>query len=296
MVESPKTEEILLLDEHGDPTPEEQRASSILALFILLSIVSLSFFYLDRHSPYSPVSKRLLAAAMSADGSLLFAEDHLAMAAIEDLGEDFSKEVRGLPGWPPPGPTLSFDASTRQMTAAGMELLFEEGPFSLWLPRQDLRLPHFALARVDRIGPEGESTCRRKSRGSFQCGDAPWTRIGKRTLTIQGRNEECIWAHPLRDETLRITYPNVRSRYRVHSEEVDILVLRTALRDSAVGTGVPVEITVQYGEETRHFRHPDLRGWQEFVIPDAEEELDLELSISAREIGRRHLCYRFEMR
>ena len=278
------------LESDPEISAPEQRATFLLAFLMLLSIISLSFFHLDKRPPFAPMPKKMVGAILSLDSPVLFALDPLALAeASQQLDRASSITVLPATDWPPEGPILTMNGSHRRFTHAGFELLTENGPWSLWQPRRPSALPLFSLLEVEVDDGEQRIPCPRDHSGAHRCGPQSWSHMGTRSLRIEGKEEQCFWAHPLPNATLRLRFP------RVHSPRADQerLRLQTALSDPAIGTGAPVEVRVLVGDDQVLHRHRDRPGWQITTIPDPLDGADLILEISADDPRRRHLCFRF---
>ncbi|WP_146618277.1 hypothetical protein [Lujinxingia litoralis] len=219
--------------------------------------------------------------------------DHQAFRALRQHPELAHRPVALLSSWPPPSLTLSGANDRTRFERAEMTPLHASNDWILWEPTELLPLPLFGLASVHTLAADGQKeTCPRDDAGFALCGDARWMRPGPMEVEVGGRSSECIWAHPLPGRTLRITYPQVQAR----DERGRMLTLLTGLRDSSVGGGVPVDVSVQIGDQTLTHTHRDKRGWQALELPGVEAPSELTLEISSDNPGRRHFCYQFEYR
>ncbi|MFU8806891.1 MAG: hypothetical protein ACNA8W_23995, partial [Bradymonadaceae bacterium] len=113
------------------------------------------------------------------------------------------------------GPVLTRSRYLKRWFPAGLFDLFEvvaaaDGWILLDSPEtSDARqIPHIASARVVLRDEDGAITpCAPYRNGRFQCGEARWRYVGPRTVRIGGKDEDCIWAHPIDKATIVITYP-----------------------------------------------------------------------------------------
>ena len=271
----------------------ERKTAFMLTALLLASLVSISFFNLDRHPSFPPISEKMVAGINTTETPVIFALDPVSLAALEKRRHDLQPSILPLTTWPPEGPVLAFDASQPRLVAASMERRLDKGIWTLWIPRGFAPLPFFGLATVELEGADGKiEICTPDVQGGHQCGDAGWTRMRRRDVTIDGESQTCIWAHPIAEKTLRFRFPDVTH----HGRNGDELWIDTALRDSSVGTRANVDMTIRLGEDSVTHRHRDRRGWQHVKVPRSLESQELVIEISADEPGRRHFCYRFDFR
>lgn len=148
------------------------------------------------------------------------------------------------------------------------------------------------------IQPKGQPSRRcpklqTKNTTRHQCDSPSWAYVGaKPDMRINGQTHRCIWAHPLEDTQTIIRYaPTLRPSQPAAT-------LRFALDDRAVGAqGAPIHIEVRLGQQHITHQHPNQRGWTEIdlgplIKAQPEEALPaLELTLSAPQVGRRHLCF-----
>ncbi|GEM_PF-5783436 len=121
----------------------------------------------------------------------------------------------------------------------------------------------------------------------YRCSDKGWGFVGPNTLTISGRKETCVWAHPLKGATTLISYGST------DPAEFDDLHLWTALDDGVATAGGPVEITAHWGDARTDITHPAEPGWEKTPLNRPDAAASLELSVRAERVGQRHFCYRF---
>lgn len=269
----------------------ERNTIFVLTALLLTAIVSISFFNLDRHPAFPPPSDELVDAIDTTESPVVFADDPVSLAVLEERQSDLDATIRPLTFWPARAPLVTFGATPGYDDH--YEMAFDDSVWTLWLPANVEPSPVFETAVVEVEGADGtRRTCPRQADGAHQCGDAGWTRIRSRTLTIDGQRERCIWAHPIQDHTLRIRFADVPTL----DEASERLHLETALSDAAVGTGVAVDFEVHVDDRSVSHRHADRRGWQSVLLPAIAEPSELVVEVAADEVGRRHACFRFELK
>ena len=97
---------------------------------------------------------------------------------------------------------------------------------------------HLDDARISVIGPAGEERrCGPFIFGRANCGEQPWEYVGVERLKVGGRTESCIWAHPIADSILRISFPLPAAP--------GLLTGRAGFADSAVGPGRQGEVSLR---------------------------------------------------
>ncbi len=284
-----------------DETPDEESADThelerntifVLAALLLAALVSIAFFNLDRHPAFSKPSDDFIEAIDGLDAPIVFANDPVALAALDDRQADLRPAIYPLQTWPPEGPLLNFGSIPADFERAGLEAIAEESVWTLWKPADYAPLPFFGGARVEVIEPDGTRRLCEPTSGGHKCAEPSWNRVRHRTITVDGERQRCIWAHPMEDRIIRITFPPVATE----TGEGRQMWIRTALRDAAVGAGghIDFQVTID-GQEIRH-RHTDRRGWQNAKLPSVEEPRELIVEVSAPSVGRRHSCFEFELR
>ena len=120
----------------------------------------------------------------------------------------------------------------------------------------------------------------------FRCSDRDWGFVGPNTLTISGRKQTCIWAHPLDGATTIISYGTL------DPEATGGVDLWTALDDSVATSGGPVDISVRWGDATTDVHHAPQTGWKKTVVQRPDASATFEVTVRAEHVGRRHFCYR----
>ena len=268
----------------------ERKTVFVLTALLLAAIVSISFYNLDRHPAFMAPTDELIDEVNDTSKSVVFAADPVSLSVLEDRQSDLEAAVYPLTSWPQEGLLLSFGSRHQFYAADELELKASESVWSLWTPSQMEGLPFFGVATVELEGADGESrTCRRDFRGAHQCGDAGWSRMRQRELTIDGEQQRCIWAHPIDGHILRFRFPDIAPR----GPEDKQLRLESALTDRSVGGGVPVDFVIRHGEASSSHRHSDRRGWQSTLVETSDATDELLVEVSASEVGRRHICFRF---
>jgi len=116
---------------------------------------------------------------------------------------------------------------------------------------------HLADARISVIGPSGEETrCAPFIFGRANCGKQPWEYVGLEQLKVGGRTESCIWAHPIADSILRISFPLPAAP--------GLLTGRAGFADSAVGPGREGEVSLRVtvaGEPVLELKRQRVQGF-----------------------------------
>lgn len=271
----------------------ERNTIFVLAGLLLAAIVSIAFYNLDRHPAFPTPSNAFLEQLDETQSSVVFADDPLSLTALERRHTELNAHIRPLASWPPQAPLVSFGSVPPHLKEADMELVAEDSVWSLWVPSEFAATPVFDAAVVEVMDADGQPrTCARDARGAHQCGDRGWTRVRRRDLTVDGERQSCIWAHPMEDRVVRIRFSGVTTA----GTDGERLWLQTALRDSAVGTGEPVDFDLRVDNATLFHRHQDRTGWQSTVLPVVDEPGELTIDISAERPGRRHICFRFQLR
>lgn len=272
----------------------ERNTIFVLAGILLTAIVSIAFFNLDRHPAFPPPSDEFIEAVGHNAGSVVFAHDPLAIAAFEERQSDLASTVVPLTMWPPEGPVLSFGNQEHKFASLqGWEQVATESVWSLWMASDFEATPFFGTATVEVDSQDRPAVdCRRDADGAHRCAEPRWTWVRQRDLTIEGERQTCIWAHPMDDKIVRVRFPNVVA----DGSDGQHLYLESALRDDAVGTGAPVDFTIQLGEKSTSHTHRDRRGWQATALPVTEKPEELVVEVAADRPGRRHICFRFDLR
>ena len=277
-----------------DPVDDNIERSTIFVLagLLLAAIVSIAFFNLDSHPAFPPPTDELIDGLNAVDSPIVFASDSVSLGVLEARQDDLEPTIRPTTSWPPVGPVLIFGAIPSELSSEDFEQLYQESVWSVWIPTKPSPIPIFEMATVEVVDREGQSrVCPRDAEGAHQCGDAGWTRVRPRQTTVDAQRVECIWSHPLEGKTLRIRFPGVTTV----GPDGERLRLKTGLRDQAVGDGGSVDFEAQIAGHTNSHRHTDRRGWQSTTLPGVTDPHELVVEVSASDVGRRHVCFRFDL-
>ena len=118
-------------------------------------------------------------------------------------------------------------------------------------------IDHLEASRVSVIGNDGtERICSPFVFGRSTCGTNAWEYVGVEQVKVSGRNETCIWAHPIPASILRISFPLPPAP--------GLLVGRAGFADSGVGPGRAGAVTVRVsvaGEQVAELRRERIPGF-----------------------------------
>lgn len=274
-------------------TKPPQRSSGAVIIALVLAAAGLVMALVFPRSDAPALPAEVAAAVAEHPAPIVLVTHHVAYRALRTHPDLASRPVALLSSWPPSSLVLSYRDDAVRFADAGMTRVSGQDGWAFWEPATLNALPIFDLARVETLDAQGQATpCPRDDAGFARCGEPDWMRPGPRQVEVDGERVTCNWAHPLPRRTLRIAYPEMPTR----DDQGRTLTLLTGLRDSSVGTGVPVEVSVTWGEGQLHHTHRDRRGWQALPLPDDADTAALTLDIFATNPGRRHFCYRFEYR
>ncbi len=146
--------------------------------------------------------------------------------------------------------------------------------------------------RIER--PRGKVTSRctaPRSEGGRSCpAEADWLYLSRRTLTIEGKNAECIWAHPTTGGDLVFTIPPMPE---ASQGQRLVLEVASAMTDEAVrltpdGASVRTDIE-QSGRIKGGVTLVNRTGWARTEVT-LEPNVPVELRVSTPRDGRRHHC------
>lgn len=158
-------------------------------------------------------------------------------------------------------------------------------------PTPSSEAPQLSEARIHTRRGDATSTCRRVSLARFQCDQPSWAFTGRHRARVGGREQTCIWSHPLDGRTTVVDYGAVAP-----PPEGRAYVLETALDDRVLDASGAVDVDIRVGERTIAHRQPAEKGWRRLELPEFDTPTRLILEISAEQVGRRHFCYRFATR
>lgn len=121
------------------------------------------------------------------------------------------------------------------------------------------------------------------------CPDSPtWIWVGPKAVQVDGEERQCLWAHPVKNGTLRVTFPAESSAAKLR--------LSTMLKDSAtrLPKGAPIEVTVrQEDSELLRFQHPNQVGVRSRSFTAAAGK-KFSMNVSTENDGMRHFCFQLE--
>lgn len=274
-------------------TEPPQRSPGTATLALVLAAAGLVMALVFPRSDAPALPAEVAAALAEHPAQIVLVTHHVAYRALRTHPDLATRPVALLSSWPPSSLVLSYLDDAERFVNAGMIRVSAQEGWVVWEPATLNALPIFDLARVETLDARGQVTsCPRDDAGFARCGEPDWMRPGPRQVEVDGERVTCTWAHPLPGSTLRIAYPEMPTR----DDQGRTLTLLTGLRDSSVGTRVPVEVNVTWGEAQLRHTHRDRRGWQALPLPADSEAAALTLEIFATNPGRRHFCYRFEYR
>lgn len=299
-------------------SPLQRRASlAAAALVALVALLSLAFWAtLDSRLPtdddYREVNERLARDAREGD-VLVFAP------AWADRGRDFITALPTLPGHelnedPFPGyrriwllaprhlPRFSLAEARGELLARpDVQATATPGGIAvgaLWLEPFELNRPRPLHLFADELRTAtvtlGTAPCRWEGR-RFQCPRADWNYVGAGWYEVEEKPFRCIWAHPVEDAPLRITFRGV--------QRAGVLRGRAAfVGRSAAGGGAPVRLELSRGKEAvGAVEFPNGTGLQPFELvlasasqvepADTDSAGELTFTVTARHAGRRHFCF-----
>jgi len=141
-------------------------------------------------------------------------------------------------------------------------------------------------ARVTQAG----RSCGDRRQGRWFCSGRSWNYVGPTTNMFNGAFLPCIWAHPVDEGPLAISFPRVKLGRA--------LVGNHGLADGAVDgfrSGAPVTMQIAVnGKPLQTLVRPNQKGWVGFRVDTsshAGQEVNLTLTVSTRQAGGRHYCF-----
>lgn len=154
-------------------------------------------------------------------------------------------------------------------------------------PPGDPLRKHLAQARVELVGPGLSEPCMRQRSTRFQCGKPLWNHVGAAAVQSEKVLRRCIWAHPVKDRTLRIVFPDVQLG--------SVLAGHHGLADDAAGYGTPVELAVSIdGRPVGRFGRPDEKGWEAWEIDTSDwkgERAKVVFEVRSEDDENRDYCF-----
>ncbi|MEW5852294.1 MAG: hypothetical protein AB2A00_26120 [Myxococcota bacterium] len=112
-----------------------------------------------------------------------------------------------------------------------------------------------------------------------------WNFVGPRELPVGGAGRSCIWAHPVTDATLSITFPSVALGRALR--------LGHGLADGAAGLEGAADVNVRLtaGAASRSVVHANAPGWVEDKLETAAGSTsDVVVEVTTDHDGARHFC------
>ncbi len=272
-----------------DLLSRERIAIFSLAALLLLSIVSISFFNLDRHPAFPPPDDDIQAVIDETPTPSILATDPIAYATLESYRGPDTPDITPLTHWPPQGVLFAFGQTTA--LDDDLEFLERQSVWSVWAPHDLDGWPHFEHALIDLLDAHGHrATCSVRDDGSHHCLlDETSSRVKPQQVTVAGAPAQCINAPPIPGLRLLIRYPYILPV----TDDGERLYLLTAHDDDAVDSSADVHIGVVAGDERFDHHHRARRGWQRRSLPPKTYPVELQLEISAADEAPQ-FCFRFE--
>jgi hypothetical protein len=159
-----------------------------------------------------------------------------------------------------------------------------EGPKSLYS-----FLDHADDALVT-IGGSRNEVCRDLPRGLHQCSHGDWNRVQAGWHEMDERPVHCVWAHPVGQDPVQITYRDVPIPAGSHFTGWGAFVGQAA----ATPNGAPVKMDVQVeGQPATSVTFDNRFGKQPFEqsLSQGAEKATVTLSVTTPNAGMRHFCF-----
>ena len=144
-----------------------------------------------------------------------------------------------------------------------------------------------------RVTQAGRPCSERKSTPygmGWSCSSRSWNYVGHTTNKFNGAFLPCIWAHPVDDGPLVITFPGVTMG--------SAIVGNHGLADGAVDSfaaGAPVTLEVEVGGKLlEKLVRTNSKGWTGFRVPTAGfagKQADITFTVTTTSAGGRHYCF-----
>ena len=124
--------------------------------------------------------------------------------------------------------------------------------------------------------------------GRLDCGPNDWNWVGEANVLINGKEEKCIWAHPLASHTLKVVFEDIQLPESFKG--------KYALSDEAAASSnrTPLTFRVFVNEEEKVKRVvTPRRGWSNFTLKleATTAPVDLSFEIETEFDGARHFCF-----
>jgi hypothetical protein len=146
--------------------------------------------------------------------------------------------------------------------------------------------------RVEVVSTDGTARpCSPMSFGRMRCGAHPWEFVGVVSVPVRGRNERCVWAHPIEGASLRFTMPV--------GSDGGTVTGRAGFADSALGPGRSGKATlaVKAGEAAIASVERDrVQGFATFRAELPAEARELVFEVSSEAVGAAHFCFDAQVR
>ena len=271
-----------------DPFSRERAAILILAALMLMSIVSIAFYNLDRHPAFPPPEPSLLDHIADGPTPSIMAHDPVAYATLEHVrGPDTPQSIT-LDHWPPRGWLFAFGQTLD--FSHELQLIDRHSVWSLWTPPNLDGWPHLDHALIDLMDDRQRFTsCPRQSPELFECPTMDESPITAVDVTVAGATDRCISAPTPDEGRLVFRFPHVLPV----DEEGQRLHLLTAFDDDAPPDSANIHLGVIAGAERFDHHHRLHRGWQRRALPPKTYPVELTLQIGA-DHSSDHFCFRFQ--
>lgn len=115
-----------------------------------------------------------------------------------------------------------------------------------------------------------------------------WMYVGMQELSIDGKRERCVWAHPTTSGSVSIFWERAPLRREVL---LDVALTDTAA-DNRDGAPVNVELRLDGSSVGAVTTVPGRRGFRSSPFPVPNVNGSLELVVTAEDDGQRHACFR----
>lgn len=152
---------------------------------------------------------------------------------------------------------------------------------------------HLAEARVSVGEGDARRQCGTWLFGRWQCGPHPWNYVGSGEVSVRGRTQQCIWAHPSDEGPVSIAFDDVPLG--------NLISGRHMLADVGVSNTTPGDVRLRVwmdetllGERTQTQR----RGLNTFRFPisDPPDRASVRFEIDADVTAQRHFCFTAQAR
>jgi hypothetical protein len=144
-------------------------------------------------------------------------------------------------------------------------------------------------ARVALVRSGRSDSCRQTRAGRHQCSEQRWNYVGMSSERVGGQLRRCIWAHPVDEAELSITFPGVRLGKALFGHH--------GLTDHAARSagGAPVKLEVRIdGVLRQSFTRTNRAGWADWRLDTsalAGNRAEVTFVVSTRRAGVRHYCF-----